>query len=101
MQIGATKWSSVELDVFLTLLLLYIQTFRRLLESMFVTRYSNRQMHIIHYILGLYFYTAVGPTAMISLVNTSECTINYTCMGRLILSIELVQYVETGTTSKL
>ena len=24
-------------------------------------------MHIVHYVLGLYFYTAVGPTALLHL----------------------------------
>lgn len=54
-----------EIEVFLALSLLSLQTIRRLLECVFVTHHSTCTMHCIHYILGLYFYTAVGPTALL------------------------------------
>lgn len=65
-------WSPRTTDVFLALSLLCIQTSRRLLECLFVIEHSNRKMHAIHYIMGLYFYTSIGPTAMLHLNSSGE-----------------------------
>ena len=66
------QWSQRKADVFLTLLLLFLQTLRRLYECVFVVEHSDRKMHAVHYVLGLYFYTAVGPTAMLHLNESGE-----------------------------
>ena len=76
-------WSEllqVEFDVYLTLLLLFCQTLRRLLECQYLTRHSERKMHVTHYLLGLFFYTAVGPTAMLNLSHIREFCEGL-CMG--------------------
>ena len=70
---SSTRQNIASLEVLLTLVLLLVQTLRRLLECLYVTRHSQRKMHMIHYVLGLYFYTAVGPTAMLHLHHTGEC----------------------------
>lgn len=66
------QWSLQTTDVFLALTLLFIQTSRRLLECLFVIEHSDRKMHVIHYVMGLYFYTATGPTAMLHLNSSGE-----------------------------
>ena len=66
------QWSQQKADVFLTLLLLFSQTLRRLYECLFVVEHSDRKMHAVHYVLGLYFYTAIGPTAMLHLSESGE-----------------------------
>lgn len=66
------QWSPTTTDVFLTLTLLLIQTTRRLLECLLVIEHSNRKMHVIHYVMGLYFYTAVGPTAMLHMNRSGK-----------------------------
>lgn len=69
---NAEQWSQHTTDTFLTLGLLLLQTFRRLLECLLVIEHSNRKMHAIHYVLGLYFYTAIGPTAMLHISGGGE-----------------------------
>lgn len=54
-------------NVFLVLLLLCVQVSRRLYECLYVSVFSTSRMHAVHYLLGLYFYTAVGPTALLHL----------------------------------
>ena len=65
-------WSQQQVDVLITLVLLCLQTFRRMYENFFVTVHSDRKMHAVHYVLGIYFYTAVGLTAMLHLNHESE-----------------------------
>ena len=66
------QWSQQQMDVFLALILLFLQTLRRLVECIFITEHSDRKMHAIHYVLGLYFYSAVGPTALLHLSKSGE-----------------------------
>ena len=67
------QWSQRKVDVVLTLFLLLVQTLRRLFECLFVVEHSDRKMHAVHYVLGLYFYTAIGPTAILHLSGRGEC----------------------------
>ena len=58
--------SSSEMDCFsvlLTLVLLKIQQFRRLYESLFVSSFSGK-MHIGHYAIGYVFYFLVNITVL-------------------------------------
>ena len=58
--------SSSEMDCFsvlLTLVLLKIQQFRRLYESLFVSSFSGK-MHIGHYAIGYVFYFMVNITVL-------------------------------------
>ena len=52
-------------EAMLTLALVCLQVARRLYESLFVTVYTESQMHVLHYVLGLYFYSALGPTVLL------------------------------------
>ena len=56
-------------EVLLALILICCQVVRRLYECVWVNVFSDSNMHIAHYILGLYFYTALGPTALVHLVG--------------------------------
>ena len=62
-----TEVGQYHFNVFLVVLLLCVQVTRRLYECLFVTVFSSSRMHIVHYVLGLYFYTAVGLTALLHL----------------------------------
>ena len=62
-----TEVSQYHFNVFLVLLLLCVQVSRRLYECLYVSVFSNSRMHVVHYVLGLYFYTAVGLTALLHL----------------------------------
>ena len=59
--------SQYHFNVFLILLLLCVQVSRRLYECLYVSVFSSSRMHIVHYVLGLYFYTAIGLTALLHL----------------------------------
>ncbi len=54
-------------EVWLVLFLVCLQVSRRLYECLFVNVFSNNKMGLAHYILGLYFYTSVGLTALLHL----------------------------------
>ena len=62
-----TEVSQYHFNVFVVLLLLCVQVSRRLYECLYVSVFSTSRMHLVHYVLGLYFYTAVGPTALLHL----------------------------------
>ena len=64
--------SQYHFNVFLVLLLLCVQVSRRLYECLYVSVFSRSRMHIVHYVLGLYFYTAVGLTALLHLNSGME-----------------------------
>ena len=59
--------SQCHFNVLLVLMLLCVQVTRRLYECLYVTVFSKSRMHIVHYVLGFYFYTAVGLTALLHL----------------------------------
>lgn len=53
-------------DTFVVLFLLCVQVTRRLYECFYVSILSPAaKMHPIHYLLGVYFYSMVGPTALL------------------------------------
>ena len=57
-----------QFDVLIVLLLVCIQVSRRLYECLFVSVFSaTGKMHVIHLLLGLFFYTSLGPTALMHL----------------------------------
>lgn len=61
-------------DTLVVLILVCVQVFRRLYESLCVSVFSDAKMHVLHYILGIYFYTALGPTALLHLHSAAgEC----------------------------
>lgn len=50
------------LQVVLSLLLVCLQTGRRLVESLYLTVFNrNSEMHLLHCVFGFFFYTALGP----------------------------------------
>ena len=59
--------SQCRFDVLIVLMLICIQVSRRLYESLFVSVFSDSKMHLLHLLLGLYFYTSLGPTALLHL----------------------------------
>ena len=60
--------SQMELDVAIALCFVCVQVARRLYECLFVSVFSqDGRMHILPYALGLYYYTALGPTALLHL----------------------------------
>ena len=56
-----------QFDVLAVLILICIQVSRRLYECCFVSVFSGSKMHLLHLLLGLYFYTSLGPTALLHL----------------------------------
>ena len=53
-------------DTFVVLFLLCVQVTRRFYECLFVNVFSAAaRMHPVHYLLGMYFYSMVGPTALL------------------------------------
>lgn len=51
-----------QLEVVMAMVMVFLQIGRRLYECLFVSVFSDARMHLMHYVLGLYFYTAIGPT---------------------------------------
>ena len=80
-----TAVSQHHFNVFIVLLLLCVQVTRRLYECLCVSVFSSSRMHLVHYALGLYFYTAVGPTALLHLksgesyIHVADITALCTC----------------------
>lgn len=65
---GGGAVSQKQFDVALVLCLVCAQMMRRLYECVFVSVFSpSGRMHVLHYVLGIYFYTALGPTALLHL----------------------------------
>ncbi len=59
-----------QFDVAVVLCLVCVQVARRLYECLFVSVFSpDGSMHVLHYIMGLYFYSALGPTALLHLTS--------------------------------
>ena len=66
-----TVW---QLEAVIAMVMVCLQIGRRLYECLFVSVFSDSRMHWLHYILGLYFYTAVGPMVFYHLANrTCKC----------------------------
>lgn len=61
-----------QFEVSVSLALICLQVSRRLYECLFVSVFSpTASMHLLHYALGMYFYTAIGPTALLT-IGTGE-----------------------------
>lgn len=59
---STSELSLAHIPVTLSLLLVIIQTSRRLTECVFVTNFNpNSRMHLAHVIFGMFFYTVIGP----------------------------------------
>ena len=63
--------------------LLCFQSFRRLLESLYITKFSPKaKINVFHYIMGLAFYTTISLNCFLSLLpyylNTATSTVNGT-----------------------
>ena len=54
-------------DAAVVLSMLSFQVARRLYECLYVSVFSDARMHVLHYILGMYFYPAVAFTALLHL----------------------------------
>ncbi len=60
------------LQILLALLLVSIQTGRRLLECLYLTVFSNdSKIHVLQSLFGLFFYTALGP-GILTQLNRSK-----------------------------
>ena len=66
---GQAYYSLQCFEVLLALILICCQVVRRLYECLCVTVFSSSSMHFVHYVLGIYFYTALGPTTLTHLVG--------------------------------
>ena len=55
------------LDTAVVLSMLSLQVARRLYECLFVSVFSSSRIHVLHYVLGLFFYPAVALTALLHL----------------------------------
>lgn len=65
-------------DVAVVLSMLSVQVLRRLYECVFVSIFSNSaRIHLLHYFLGLFFYTAVPLTSLghLDSMKTSDTTL--------------------------
>lgn len=59
--------TQLHFDTLIVLSLVCIQVMRRLYECLFVSIFSDSLMSLSHYCMGLYFYTALGLTALLHL----------------------------------
>lgn len=66
-------------EVLLVLVMVCCQVTRRLYECLFVSVFSESSMHVIHYLLGFFFYTALGPTALQHLHGETGLALQATC----------------------
>ena len=62
-----TQYGGDYVSTVVTLVLVCFQVVRRSYESLFVTVFSSSQMHLAHFLLGLFFYTSLGPMALYQL----------------------------------
>lgn len=56
-------------DVAVVLGMLSVQVTRRLYECLCVSVFSDARIHLLHYVLGVLFYTAVALTTLLHLDN--------------------------------
>lgn len=54
-------------DTAVVLSMLSVQVVRRLYECLFVSVFSDSRIHLVHYVLGMFFYPAVALTALLHL----------------------------------
>lgn len=59
-------------DTAVVLSMLSLQVVRRLYECFFVSVFSDARIHLLHYVLGLFFYPAVALTALLHVDTGSK-----------------------------
>lgn len=72
------RWPPHFVNIFL-----FIHSFRRLLESLFITNFSSRRMHIINLLAGLLFYVMTPLT----LAQSSKYEVEYPIIALIIILI--------------
>ena len=71
-----------QLEVVIAMAMVCLQIGRRLYECLFVSTFSDARIHWLHYVLGVYFYTAIGPVIFLHLDNgTCECLVSLASAG--------------------
>ena len=58
------RFSTCQFEIVLALTMQTFQVTRRLLECLYVSVFSNSQMHLLHYFVGFFFYTLTGATIL-------------------------------------
>lgn len=64
--------SQAHIEVLLVLTLVCLQVSRRLYECLFVSMFSDSKIGAFHYLLGIYFYSCVGLTALLHLKSGEQ-----------------------------
>ncbi|PIK39388.1 putative polyprenol reductase isoform X2 [Apostichopus japonicus] len=67
--------SSPHLNILLGQMMVVVQATRRTYETLFVSSYSNSKMHLFHYLLGCFFYFAMGPSLLSKAPDLNRGTI--------------------------
>ncbi|XDV42030.1 hypothetical protein PO909_010782 [Leuciscus waleckii] len=57
-------WNELHLSILLLQVLLWVHSFRRLLECLFVSVFSNGVIHIVQYAFGMGYYVLLGLTVL-------------------------------------
>lgn len=65
---------SSHLSIILAMILIVVQATRRTYECFFVSSYSNSKIHLIHYVMGLYFYLSLGLSVLSKAPNLNRGT---------------------------
>ncbi|KAM8939503.1 polyprenal reductase [Pelodytes ibericus] len=60
--IGSQQTVGAELSTILAIVLLWVHSFRRLMECLYVSVFSKGMIHLAHYCLGIIYYVLVGIT---------------------------------------
>ena len=64
------RFGTCQFEVVLALVLQTLQVTRRVLECLFVNKFgSNSKMHMLHHLVGLFFYTWNGTTILSQLAT--------------------------------
>ena len=56
------RFSNCQFEIVLALMLQTFQVARRFFECLYVSVFSDSQMHFLHYLVGYFFYTWTGAT---------------------------------------
>lgn len=75
-------------------ILLAMHSFRRLLESLFLTKFSDRQMHLVNLGAGLLFY-AMAP------VTIAQCSLTDRFKGSFIIAAVILNFMQFVTHKEL
>jgi 3-oxo-5-alpha-steroid 4-dehydrogenase 3 len=65
-------------DTAVVLSMLSVQVVRRLYECLFVSVFSDSRIHLVHYVLGMFFYPAVALTALLHVDHRGDgCSLGH------------------------